>query len=80
MRLVITVPALNVRPDENYAREVLQLFSTGLNLLQVNGEPVMQGGLPVPAYTQVDIEEFARVFTGWNYATAPIAYTTTGDQ
>ena len=63
-------PALNVRPDENYAREVLQLFSTGLNLLQINGEPVMQGGLPVPAYTQENIEEFARVFTGWNYATA----------
>ncbi len=63
-------PALNIRPDENYAREVLQLFSTGLNLLQLNGELVLQGNTPVPVYTQTDVEEFARVFTGWNYATA----------
>jgi len=63
-------PLLNIRPDENYAREVLQLFSTGLNLLQLDGEPVLSGGRPVAVYTQTDIEEFARVYTGWNYASA----------
>lgn len=63
-------PELNIRPDENYAREVLQLFSTGLNLLQQNGELVLRNNAPVPVYTQTDIEEFARVYTGWNYATA----------
>ena len=63
-------PALNIRPDENYAREVLQLFSTGLDLLRLDGEPILNNGRPVPVYTQTDIEEFARVYTGWNYASA----------
>jgi len=63
-------PLLNIRPDENYAREVLQLFSTGLNLLQPDGELVLSEGRPVAVYSQTDIEEFARVYTGWNYASA----------
>lgn len=56
----------NIRPDENYAREVLQLFSIGLYELNSRGE-ALPADNPVPAYTQNQIEEFARVFTGWNY-------------
>lgn len=56
----------NIRPDENYAREVMQLFTLGLFELNMRGEPVPLGN-PNSSYTQDDIEEFARVFTGWNY-------------
>jgi len=54
-------------PDENYAREVLQLFSIGLVELNIDGTPVMDGEEPVASYTQETVENFARVFTGWNY-------------
>jgi len=56
----------NIRPDENYAREVMQLFTLGLFEMNMRGEPVPLGN-PRPTYTQTDVEEFARVFTGWNY-------------
>jgi len=59
-------PAENIRPDENYAREVLQLFSIGLYELNERGE-ALPADAPRPAYTQRTVEEFARVFTGWNY-------------
>ena len=62
-------PENNVRPDENFAREVLQLFSIGLHELDASGRPVPAGD-PAPAYTQRTVEEFARVFTGWNYTAA----------
>jgi uncharacterized protein (DUF1800 family) len=59
-------------PNENYAREVLQLFSTGVNRLNHDGTPVLDAqGLPLPAYTQSDVDEFTRVFTGWNFNRAP---------
>ncbi|UFH58970.1 DUF1800 domain-containing protein [Sulfurovum mangrovi] len=54
-----------VHADENYAREILQLFSIGLVQLELNGEPKLPDGRPVPTYTQKDIEEFAKVYTGW---------------
>ena len=57
----------NVRPDENYAREVLQLFSLGLFELNNRGEALPIEN-PRPAYTQDQVEEFARVFTGWNFS------------
>ncbi|MGH1490125.1 MAG: DUF1800 domain-containing protein [Acidimicrobiales bacterium] len=60
-------PARNVRPDENFAREVLQLFSIGLYELQPDGQVRTEGGQPIPAYDQTTVEEFAKVFTGWNY-------------
>ncbi|MBV8859055.1 MAG: DUF1800 domain-containing protein [Acidobacteria bacterium] len=57
--------------NENYAREVLQLFSTGVNRLNHDGTPVLDAqGLPVPVYAQSDVDEFTKVFTGWNFATA----------
>ncbi len=60
----------NTRPDENYAREIMQLFSIGLVMLNNNGT-VINGtnGQPAPTYTQDTIRNFARVFTGWNYST-----------
>ncbi|MBX2837436.1 MAG: DUF1800 family protein [Gammaproteobacteria bacterium] len=61
-------PDGNTRADENYAREVMQLFSIGPHQLNLNGTPVLADGLPIPAYSQADVEELARVFTGWNYA------------
>ncbi|HET7844516.1 MAG TPA: DUF1800 domain-containing protein [Xanthomonadales bacterium] len=60
--------AENIRPDENYAREIMQLFSIGLVMLDANGTPVLSGGQPVPTYTQATIRGFARVFTGWNWS------------
>lgn len=53
-------------PDENYAREVMQLFSIGLNRLHPDGSLLLDAnGLPTPTYTQADIVGLAHVFTGW---------------
>ncbi len=61
----------NIQPDENYAREILQLFSIGQVLLNQDGTPQLdQEGVPLPAYDQNTIENFARVFTGWHFANA----------
>ncbi len=63
--------AANIRPDENYAREIMQLFSIGLVQLGPDGVPATQGGAPIPAYGQDQIRGFAHVFTGWNWANCP---------
>ncbi|MGA9997021.1 MAG: DUF1800 domain-containing protein, partial [Pyrinomonadaceae bacterium] len=53
-------------PNENYAREVLQLFSVGLDQLNADGTPVLDAnGNRVPTYDQAVITNFARVFTAW---------------
>ncbi|MEE4245779.1 MAG: DUF1800 family protein, partial [Kangiellaceae bacterium] len=58
----------NIRPDENYARELLQLFSIGLSQLNIDGTiQTDQSGQPITTYDQSVIEGFAHVFTGWNY-------------
>jgi uncharacterized protein (DUF1800 family) len=55
-------------PNENYAREVLQLFSIGVYKLWPDGTLRLdEQGLPIPTYDQSVIEGFARVFTGWNW-------------
>ena len=55
-------------PDENYAREVMQLFTIGLVQLQPDGTLQLgNDGLPIPTYNQVTITEMAKVFTGWAY-------------
>jgi uncharacterized protein (DUF1800 family) len=65
-------PSANIVANENYAREVLQLFSLGTKLLNPDGTPQYDSNnLPVPTYSQFTITEFARVFTGWTYAPAP---------
>jgi len=62
----------NIRPDENYAREVMQLFSIGLVALNQDGTVVTNDqGQPVPTYDQSIIEGFAHVYTGWTYANSP---------
>ena len=58
----------NRHPDENYAREINQLFSVGLVFLNGDGSVQLQGGQPIPTYTQPAITAFAHVFTGWNWA------------
>lgn len=55
-------------PDENYARELLQLFTVGLVELQPNGEPRLQNGQPVELYNNQDVTGLARVFTGLDLA------------
>ncbi|MEJ7653904.1 MAG: DUF1800 domain-containing protein [Chloroflexia bacterium] len=59
-------------PNENYAREVLQLFSIGTVKLNLDGTPQLDAtGQPIPAYTQTTVNNFARVFTGWRFAAPP---------
>jgi len=60
---------LNIRPDENYAREVMQLFSIGLVKLNTNGSIILDSNnQPIPTYDQDVIKGFAHVFTGWSFA------------
>ena len=61
----------DIFPDENYAREVMQLFTIGLWQLNSNGTfQVDAAGDPIPTYDNSDIEEFAKVFTGLRYEVA----------
>ncbi len=61
--------AEGVRPDENYAREILQLFTIGVHELNLDGtEKLGSNNKPIATYNQKTVEEFAKVFTGWNYA------------
>lgn len=56
------------RPDENFARELLQLFTIGLVQLQPDGSPQLDAsGQPVETYSNDDITGLARVFTGWDF-------------
>lgn len=60
-------------PDENFAREVMQLFSIGLYQLNTDGTPVLVNGAPVPTYGPGDIAGLARVFTGFSW-NCPLPY------
>lgn len=65
-------------PNENWAREVLQLFSIGINELNLDGTPKRDAqGVPIPSYSQTTVNEFTRVFTGWNLDPILIAPGTT---
>ena len=58
-------PEANTSPDENYAREIMQLFTIGLYELNQDGTRVLDGnGDPIATYDQDDIQEYAKVFTG----------------
>ncbi len=60
-----TIPERNIHPDENYAREVMQLFSIGLHQMNIDGSLKRDSlGNLIPTYTQKDIKELAKVFTG----------------
>ncbi len=56
--------ANGLHPDENYAREIMQLFSIGLYELNLDGSRQQQGGVDIPTYDNEDIAEFAKIFTG----------------
>src|SRR5690349_24630055 len=57
-------------PNENFGREVLQLFSIGTEVLNPDGTRQLDAqGNTIPTYTQADVNEFTRVFTGWNFNT-----------
>jgi uncharacterized protein (DUF1800 family) len=71
-------PVANIRPDENYAREILQLFSVGLVMLNTDGtvrdgDPGTAGVQPIPTYDQNVVRGFAHVFTGWNFDDCSVA-------
>ena len=59
-------PKTGRHPDENYAREVMQLFSIGLLMLEPDGTVTLVNGAPVETYTNADVQGLARVFTGWD--------------
>jgi uncharacterized protein (DUF1800 family) len=61
-------PAKGTSPDENYAREIQQLFTVGLVQLQPDGTLLLDArGQPIPTYDNITITETAKVFTGWAY-------------
>lgn len=53
------------RPDENFAREIMQLFSIGLYKLNVDGTVKKRNGEPLETYTNSDIQTFAKAWTGF---------------
>jgi uncharacterized protein (TIGR03437 family) len=60
-------------PNENYAREILQLFTIGLYKLHPDGSLMLDAsGLPIPTYDQSVVKGFAHVFTGWSYGWFPL--------
>ncbi len=64
--------AHNIRPDENYARELMQLFTIGLVELNLDGSVKTDAsGQPIPTYDQDIVQGFAHVYTGWTYSGAP---------
>jgi len=58
------------QPDENYARELMQLFTIGLYQLDMDGSLKTSGGNPIETYTPADVSGLARVFTGLNYSSS----------
>jgi uncharacterized protein (DUF1800 family) len=57
--------------NENYARELMQLFTLGIDMLNQDGTLQLDtSGNPIPVYTETQVQAFARVYTGWTYATA----------
>jgi uncharacterized protein (DUF1800 family) len=67
-----TNPQNGTVPNQNYAREVLQLFSIGLVALNPDGTQQLDAsGAPIPTFDGATIEGFASVFTGWTYSPLP---------
>ncbi len=55
-------------PDENFAREVMQLFAIGVHELNADGTPRLSGAAPIETYSDADIAGLAKVFTGWSWS------------
>jgi uncharacterized protein (DUF1800 family) len=72
-------PARGTAPNENYARELLQLFSIGVDMLNIDGSVQTDAqGRPIPAYNENVIEGYAYLFTGWTYPPRPGATSRVG--
>jgi uncharacterized protein (DUF1800 family) len=64
-------PRNNSEPDENFAREVMQLFSIGLVELNIDGTPRLDAnGNTIPTYDNARITNLARTLTGWTFSNA----------
>jgi len=62
-------PVLQTQPDENYAREVMQLFSIGTVMLDIDGTVQVNGnGVPISTYDENTVQGFAKALSGWTYA------------
>ena len=57
----------NSNPNENFAREIFQLFSVGLFMLGLDGEKLLSAGQPIATYDENTVKGFAKVFTGLSY-------------
>jgi uncharacterized protein (DUF1800 family) len=65
-------PGNGVGANENYPREMMQLFTIGLWKLNPDGSQQLDAqGNPIPTYTQTDVQQLARALTGWTYPTPP---------
>lgn len=64
-------PTKGSLPDENYAREIMQLFTIGLHQLNADGTQKLSAGKPIETYTASDISNLARVFTGYSWEPTP---------
>jgi uncharacterized protein (DUF1800 family) len=64
-------PTTGTAANENYARELMQLFTLGLVQLDSQGNPITAGGATVPEYDQSTVSEMAKVMTGWTYGETP---------
>lgn len=70
-------PVTGTSPDENYAREIMQLFSIGVVQLNIDGTPVANPndpGVALATYSQTDVLNMAKVFTGWKLNSAATSY------
>jgi len=63
-------PATGQIANENYPRELMQLFTLGIDELNQDGSLQLSGGNPIPVYTETDVQNFAKAYTGWTYANA----------
>jgi uncharacterized protein (DUF1800 family) len=74
------VRSTKLNPNENYPREILQLFSVGLYMLNQDGTLKLDGqGNPIPSYTQEDVNNFSKVFTGWTFCNVGCPGSTQGN-
>lgn len=64
-------PKTGTAANENYAREVMQLFSIGTALLKSDGTPTVPPPNSLPTYSQDTVTQFAKVLTGWTYPPIP---------
>ena len=71
-------PSTGSVANENYARELMQLFTIGTSMLNPDGTVQYDtNNVPIPTYSQFTVTEFARVYTGWTYSSEPGVLSTT---